>query len=336
MSIFSVPIFFIMFRETTEAAIIVSVLLSFLAQTVSDDAALYRRLRWHVWLGVIIGLIISLIIGGAFIAVWNSLSKNVFEKHELLWEGTFALIASFMITIMALAMLKSQDLQEKWRGKLANSMNKIEGESALSRNSRKYALLLLPLVTVLREGLEAMIFVGGVTFQEETKAIPLAAICGILAGALLGFIIYKTGNALTLHRFFVASTCFLLLIAAGLFAKSIFCYESNAWNIAINAAGDDGGTFDPRVNVWYLTWGDPNVPTNGGYQFLNAILGWNNIATVGTITGYCLYWLAVIFAVLFLRWKRNRNNRNAEMEDSTVNNIGEKKKEGETLTPVDA
>lgn len=69
-SIFSAPIFFIMFRETTEAAIIVSVLLSFIKQVVVDDAVLHRRLKWHVWIGVLIGLAISLIIGGAFIAVW--------------------------------------------------------------------------------------------------------------------------------------------------------------------------------------------------------------------------------------------------------------------------
>ncbi|KAF9978202.1 high-affinity iron permease [Actinomortierella ambigua] len=345
MYLFSVPIFFIMFRETTEAAIIVSVLLSFLAQVVADDPALYRRLRWHVWLGVIFGLIISLIIGGAIIGVWYSLSNNVFQAHEELWEGTFALIASVMITVMALAMLKSQDLQEKWRNKLSNSMAAMEGESAIGRNARKYGLLILPLVTVLREGLEAVVFVGGVTFQEEAQAIPLAAICGILAGALLGFIIYKTGNALTLHRFFVASTCFLLVIAAGLFSKAIFAYEMDRWNKLTGVDADDAGTFDPRGNVWYLSWGNPNDPNAGFYQFLNAILGWNNIASVGTITGYCLYWVAVILAVLFMRWKRNRNARDSGEGSSDAENIEaasvdakgvSEKAQGETLTPVDA
>lgn len=68
-----------------------------------------------------------------------------------------------MITVMALAMLRSQDMQEKWRGKLAQSMETIDNKESISRRSRKYALLLLPMITVLREGLEAMIFVGGVS-----------------------------------------------------------------------------------------------------------------------------------------------------------------------------
>lgn len=93
----------------------------------------------------------------------NSVAKNVFMSSEELWEGSFALIACVMITVMALAMMKSQDMQEKWRGKLAQSMENMDKKQSLSKRSRKYALLILPMITVLREGLEAMIFVGGVS-----------------------------------------------------------------------------------------------------------------------------------------------------------------------------
>ncbi|KAF9204405.1 high-affinity iron permease [Haplosporangium sp. Z 27] len=311
-SIFSAPIFFIMFRETTEAAIIVSVLLSFIKQVIVDDAALYRRLRWHVWIGVIIGLVISLIIGGAFIAVWNSVAKNVFQNSEELWEGSFALLACLMITVMALAMLKSQDMQEKWRGKLAHSMDNLDSDQSIGKRSRKYALLILPLITVLREGLEAMVFVGGVTFQEEAKAVPLAAITGILAGALVGFIIYRGGSRLALHRFFVASTCFLLLISAGLFAKAINAFEMDKWNKIVGGDADDAGTYDPRGNVWALNYGNPNDPNAGFAAFCNAVVGWNNIASVGTIVGYCVYWLGVTAAIIYLRFKHRRSQTNVE------------------------
>ncbi|KAG0241357.1 high-affinity iron permease [Mortierella sp. GBAus27b] len=308
-SVFSAPIFFIMFRETTEAAIIVSVLLAFIRQVIVDDPALYRRLKWHVWIGVMIGLVISLIIGGAFIAIWNTVANNVFAAHEELWEGTFALIACVMITVMALAMLKSQDMQEKWRGKLSQTMDNMDQKESIGKRSRKYALLILPMVTVLREGLEAMIFVGGVTFSTEAKSIPLAAICGLLAGALLGFIIYKGGNQLTLHRFFVASTCFLLLIAAGLFAKSINAYEMDKWNKIVGGDVDDAGSFDPRVNVWALNYGNPKDPNSGFAAFCNSVVGWNNIASIGTITGYCLYWVGIIAAVIYMKIKRSRTTR---------------------------
>ncbi|KAF9278823.1 high-affinity iron permease [Mortierella alpina] len=316
-SVFSAPIFFIMFRETTEAAIIVSVLLSFIRQVIVDDPVLYRRLRWHVWIGVLIGLAISLIIGGAFIAVWNSVAKNVFMSSEELWEGSFALIACVMITVMALAMMKSQDMQEKWRGKLAHSMENMDKNQSLSKRSRKYALLILPMITVLREGLEAMIFVGGVTFETEGKSIPLAAITGLLAGALVGFIIYKGGSRVALHRFFVASTCFLLLIAAGLFSKAINAYEMDKWNKIVGGDADDAGTYDPRINVWALSWGNPNDPNNGGWALFNSLFGWNNIASKGTVSGYCVYWLVIIASVIYMKFAAKRRQAAAAAAEPT-------------------
>jgi high-affinity iron transporter len=59
-SLFSVPIYFVIFRETTEAAVIVSVLLSFLSQVITSDEHMRKRLArqvkktsnkplWSIW-----------------------------------------------------------------------------------------------------------------------------------------------------------------------------------------------------------------------------------------------------------------------------------------------
>lgn len=74
---FSVQVFFIIFRETIETAIIISVLLAFLNQGLGDnvsqkDLQVYRRLVTQVWLGGIFGLLICLAVGGAFIATFTS------------------------------------------------------------------------------------------------------------------------------------------------------------------------------------------------------------------------------------------------------------------------
>lgn len=55
----------------------------------------------------------------------------------------------------------------------------------------KYAMFLLPFITVLREGLEAVIFIGGVGLGLPAKSIPLAVVCGLLVGCVIGYIIYK-------------------------------------------------------------------------------------------------------------------------------------------------
>lgn len=52
-------------------------------------------------------------------------------------------------------------------------------------------MFVLPFITVLREGLEAVIFIGGVSLSSPASAFPLPVITGLLAGALVGYIIYR-------------------------------------------------------------------------------------------------------------------------------------------------
>lgn len=77
---FSVPIFFIVFRECLEASIIVSVLLAFIAQSTytlpSDTSSseqnifLRKKLTRQVWTGAGVGLLICFIIGAGFIGAF--------------------------------------------------------------------------------------------------------------------------------------------------------------------------------------------------------------------------------------------------------------------------
>ncbi|KAG0047634.1 hypothetical protein BGZ83_007339 [Gryganskiella cystojenkinii] len=307
---FSIPIFFIIFRETTEAAIIVSVLLSFLSQVLSEDRAMQRRLARQVWGGTALGLTISLAIGAAFIVVWNKYGHNLWASSEGIWVGCFSLVAVLMITVMGVAMLRTTQMQAKWKVKLSKAMDE-ENSRGLGNSSRRYALFILPLITVLREGLEAIVFIGGVTFTEQSKAIPAAVVVGVFCGLLVGYILYRGGNKMSLHRFFIGSTCLLLLLAAGLVAKGIASFEAYTWAKKIGAQGDDSATFDPRVNVWGLKCCDPKNNDAGGWQLFNAIFGWSNIASVGTIVGYILYWFVVITWLVYMKLKRRRAAREA-------------------------
>jgi high-affinity iron transporter len=147
-------------------------------------------------MGVAIGVVISLIIAGAFIGTFYKLGKNHWAPTEYIWEGTFALLASIIITLMGAALLRVSKMQEKWRVKLAKAMQPkgVTGESSggrFKRWSEKYAMFILPLVTVLREGIEAVVFIAGVSFSAAPTSIPLPVFIGILAGSIVGYIIYK-------------------------------------------------------------------------------------------------------------------------------------------------
>ncbi|KAF7731927.1 high-affinity iron permease [Apophysomyces ossiformis] len=308
--LFNVPIFFIIFRETTEAAIIVSVLLSFLRKVFEPGSPLFKRLRNQIWIGAAVGLIICLCIGGTFIALWYTLLSNAWGSAEYIWEGVFALIATVLITVMGLAMLRTERMQEKWKVKLAKAMERKKNEkSALKTKFQRYSFFLLPFITVLREGLEAVVFIGGVSLNVQAKSIPIAAIMGFLCGCLVGVIIYRGGSLLRLRWFFIISTAILYLVAAGLMSKAVGYFETNAWNNVIGGeSAEESGTVIPykvTTAVWHVSWGDPENVTdgNGGWQIFNAILGWNNTATIGTITSYCLYWVLVMALLARSYWK---------------------------------
>lgn len=42
-------------------------------------------------------------------------------------------------------------------------------------------------------------------------------------------------------------------------------------------------------------------------MIFNAILGWNNTATIGSIISYCLYWILVAAYLVYMFWKERRN-----------------------------
>jgi high-affinity iron transporter len=147
-------------------------------------------------MGVAIGVLISLIIAGAFIGVFYKLGRNHWAPTEYFWEGSFALLASIIITIMGAALLRISKMQEKWRVKLAKAMEAkaVTGGSSGGRFKRwceKYAMFILPLVTVLREGIEAVVFIAGVSFSASPTSIPLPVVMGTVAGSIIGYIIYK-------------------------------------------------------------------------------------------------------------------------------------------------
>lgn len=191
--------FFICFRECLETVIIVSVLLSFLKQTLGaeGDTTIHKRLVKQVWWGVAIGLFICLCIGAGMIGAFYGFGKDHFANTEDLWEGIFSLIASVIITIMGAALLRVSKLRDKWRTKLAQVLEskdwKMSGTKVdyCKRWMEKYSMFLLPFVTVMREGLEAVVFVGGVSLSFPAKAFPLPVLTGLLAGVVVGYLIYR-------------------------------------------------------------------------------------------------------------------------------------------------
>ena len=142
------------------------------------------------------GFLICLIVAAGLIGTFYTVGVDHWEGSELKYEGAFCLIASVIITIVGAALLRIGKMQEKWRVKIAAAMEAPLGRGSgtwswFKRFCEKYALFILPFITVLREGIEAIVFIAGVSFTAPATAVPLPVVIGLIVGIIAGYVLYK-------------------------------------------------------------------------------------------------------------------------------------------------
>jgi high-affinity iron transporter len=130
------------------------------------------------------------------IGAFYALNKDAFSTTEVLWEGSFSLLATIIITIVGAALLRISKMQDNWTNKINKLLHEKPNKnhplgSRFKAWSEKYAMFLLPFITVLREGLEAVVFIGGVGLGLPATSFPIPVLTGVAAGALVGYLIYK-------------------------------------------------------------------------------------------------------------------------------------------------
>lgn len=301
---FSVQIFFIILRETLETAIVISVLLSFINQrsqeandrgNSANEAAHTRGLRVQVWAGALMGFVVCFAIGVAFVVAFYVIGENYWLYAERLWEGIFSLLSSIIITVMGIGLLRiNRVMKVKWFAKLGDAFDL---HSHGRGHKKKYFLALLPFITTLREGLEAVVFVGGIGLSLPVSSIPFSILSGICVGSTIGYTLYKGGNKLSLQYFLILLTCFLYIVLAGLMSRGVWFLELELYvrkcgGLDVSETGSGPGSYDPATSVWHVNC--CNGLTDGWWMVLNALVGWTNSATYGSVGAYCAYWILVI------------------------------------------
>lgn len=205
----------IMLREGIEAALIVGIVASFLKQSGHSE------LMPKVWLGVFLASVMCLGIGYGI----HSATGEIPQKEQELVVGAIGLVAVAMLTYMIL-----------WMKKAARSMKQHlqdSVQSALNRGSGQgWALVGMAFLAVAREGLESVFFLLAVFNQSPTAAMPLGAVLGLAASAVVGWLIYQGGVRINLARFFRWTGVFLIFVAAGLTSGAFRAlHEAGVWNV---------------------------------------------------------------------------------------------------------
>lgn len=104
--LFSIALFFVLLREALEVSIVVSVLLSFISRSKTNNKEFMQRCARATWLGTAIAFLITVAIGAAVIYIFYTYGSNVMQSHQLVWEAAFGFVSSVFILATGIAFLK--------------------------------------------------------------------------------------------------------------------------------------------------------------------------------------------------------------------------------------
>ncbi|HEV7495403.1 iron uptake system protein EfeO [Baekduia sp.] len=278
------PTFVIGLREGIEAALIVSIIATFLRQEGRTDA-----LRW-VWAGVLAAAAICLAVGVLLQIIDQELPQREQEGLETVIGAIAVSIVTFMVVWM-----------RRHAAGLAGHLRESTA-SALKEGSVK-ALVGMAFFAVFREGLETAVFLLAV-FQnsENPGSAGIGAILGILAAIVIGFAIYRGGVKLNLQRFFRLTGLVLALVAAGLVASTLHTAHEAGW---VNFG--QGQALD-------LTW--LVVPGTWTAALLTGMLGLQPTPTTIEVIGYLVY--AIPAVIYILMPARKKPSKEQSMKNAAV------------------
>jgi high-affinity iron transporter len=199
------PSSIITFRETLEAALIIGIVLAFLYKTQQTQYSKYAY-----W-GVIAAVICSIAVAGA----WIFLIGEFEGVNEQLFEGTMMIVGAALISWMIFWMMQQRHITQDIENEVKHS---IEHHNA-------FAIGVLVFISVLREGVETVIFLGTLTLKDGVGVSMLGAAIGIVIAAIFGYALFRHFLKIKLKTVFNVTSILLILFAAGLVAHGVHEFE---------------------------------------------------------------------------------------------------------------
>ena len=190
------PSFLITFREALEAALIVTIMVTYLRKIGKED------LNKYSYLGAGAAIVVSLVAGVILQVFYGGLGKVASE----LFEGVASLTAVAVLTGMIFWMTSHS---KEIKGEMEIKINQAVTQGEL------YGITALAFVAVARESLETALFLSATFIQDSTGTL-LGAALGILVVLGLSFALMKGTVDLEISKFFKVTSIMLLIFGAGL------------------------------------------------------------------------------------------------------------------------
>jgi high-affinity iron transporter len=199
-------------REGVEAALIISIILSYLAKTGN------RHAFGRIWLGVGAAMGISLVAGAALFITVGEMPP----PYEQMFEAGAMLLAAVVVTWMLFWMRRtSAGIRDQLQAALGRAL--ADGSAT--------ALAVLAFVAVIREGVETSLFLVGQAASAQSAAVwvVVGAFAGFAIAAVIGAAMYRGAARINLRSFFRWTGIALIFIAAGLLASAIHELVEIGW-----------------------------------------------------------------------------------------------------------
>ena len=264
--------FLITFRETLEAALIIGIVLAYLAKTKKTEH------NKTVYSAIICAAIASAI--GAFL--FSALAGGFEGRAEEIFEGTSMLFASFLITFTILWMIKQKHMVVHLHKKITAAFQR--------QKTQTIWLFFLVFMSVFREGIETVIFLGAASFATSEGGGVTGALLGIVIASILGYIVFNASKKINIKQFFNITSVMLILFSAGMVsqavhefeeAKLIPAYIEHVWDI--NPQQNPDGTYPLFHHKGYI-----------GALF-KELFGYSGSPSLWQVVSYVLYILLIIF-----------------------------------------
>jgi high-affinity iron transporter len=258
-------------REGVEAALIVSIILAYLAKTGN------QRHFGKIWLGAGAAVAVSIAIGLALFVTIGGFE----EPAEQIFEGFAMVVAAGVVTWMLFWMRRTS---ANIKGELHAGVDRALVSGGV------LGLALLAFTAVIREGIETALFLMGQATAAGSQATStlVGAIIGLAIAVAIGWGLYRGARVINLRTFFQWTGIALIFIAAGLLSHGIHEFIEAGWiTVGTGTAFDISGIL-------------PHEPEAGALgvvgSILRALVGYTSTPEWITF----LAWLGYIVVVLFL------------------------------------
>jgi high-affinity iron transporter len=257
-------------REGVEAALIVSIILAYLAKTGN------QRHFGKIWLGAGAAVAVSIAIGLVLFVTIGGFE----EPAEQIFEGFAMVIAASVVTWMLFWMRRTS----------ANIKGQLQaGVDRALVSGGVLGLALLAFTAVIREGIETALFLMGQATAAGSQATStlVGAVIGLAIAVAIGWGLYRGAQVINLRTFFQWTGIALIFIAAGLLSHGIHEFIEAGWiTVGTGTAFDISGIL-------------PHEPEAGALgvvgSILRALVGYTSTPEWITF----ITWLGYIVVVLY-------------------------------------